>query len=103
MNDCGSNEIGRGGEIRPARRKEGAQSTLRLDVPIEHGTAWFSTLNQARILLDLKYRLHQPRDAGSEAGDSTDGEAEPDPARMLVMMRYELYAWLQEWLVRHVL
>ncbi|HEY2572706.1 MAG TPA: hypothetical protein VGH65_01515, partial [Verrucomicrobiaceae bacterium] len=51
----------------PEKGKIGAGTALfRLEVPLAHGQAWFSTLNQARLLLDLKYKLHDPRDAPGE-------------------------------------
>ena len=65
--------------------------------------AWFSTLNQARLLLDLKYKLHDAEDAPEENILREQPSTDDDAARMLVLMRYEFYAWIQEWLVRHVL
>src|SRR5205823_10858142 len=79
------------------------EKLYRLDVPLDHGQAWFSTLNQARLLLDLKYKLH---DAGEPSIASLTDEAHgemKEPIRVLVLMRYEFYAWIQEWLVRHAL
>jgi Domain of unknown function (DUF2017) len=80
-----------------------AASIYRLDVPAAHGQAWFSTLNQARLLLDLKYKLHDPRDAPGETAAPESFATSDDPARIFVLMRYEFYAWIQEWLVRNVL
>jgi hypothetical protein len=79
------------------------ENLFRLDIPIEHGQAWFSTLNQARLMLDLKHKLHvgdQPitEDVINEIHSSGD-----NPARLFVLMRYEFYSWVQEWLVQHVL
>lgn len=75
----------------------------RLDVPLSHGQAWFSTLNQARLLLDLKHKLHDAKDAPEEFLVQEQSGAEVNPERLLVLMRYEFYAWVQEWLVRNVL
>ncbi|MCE9518077.1 MAG: DUF2017 family protein, partial [Verrucomicrobia bacterium] len=75
----------------------------RLDVPLAHGQAWFSTLNQARLLLDLKYKLHDAKDAPEEFIVQEQSGAGENPERLLVLMRYEFYAWIQEWLVRNVL
>ncbi len=75
----------------------------RLDVPVAHGQSWFSTLNQARLLLDLKYKLHTPRDAPEESTVREQTGETDDASRLLVLMRYEFYAWIQEWLVRNVL
>ncbi len=75
----------------------------RLDVPRSHGQAWFSTLNQARLLLDLKHKLHDPKDAPEESNVQEQAGGGDDPERLMVLMRYEFYAWIQEWLVRNVL
>ena len=88
--------------VQPVRRTgDAAPRLFRLDVPLAHGQAWFSTLNQARLLLDLKHGLHGPMDAPGETEAKT--RTEDDHGRLLVLMRYEFYAWIQEWLVRNVL
>ena len=89
--------------IKKMRRREPADSqTYRLDVPLDHAGAWFSTLNQARLLLDLKHKLHEPEDAPEE--NVIQETFAPDaPGRFLAMMRYEMFAWIQEWLVRNVM
>ncbi len=90
--------------VRPVRKTGDAAVKLhRLDVPLAHGRAWFSTLNQARLLLDLKYHLHDPKDAPEETGIREQAGETDDPRRLLVLMRYEFYSWIQEWLVRNVL
>lgn len=90
--------------VQPVKKNGGAAPRLfRLDVPVAHGQAWFSTLNQARLLLDLKHKLHDPRDAPEESGAQVQAASEDDHGRLLVIMRYEFYAWVQEWLVRNVL
>jgi len=90
--------------VQPVKKTGGAAPRLyRLDVPVAHGQAWFSTLNQARLLLDLKHKLHDPGDAPAEAAAQVQAGAEDDHGRLLVLMRYEFYAWIQEWLVRNVL
>ena len=82
---------------------DAARTLYRLDMPVAHGQAWFSTLNQARLLLDLKHKLHDPGDAPGESAVQEQAGAEDDHGRLLVLMRYEFYAWVQEWLVRNVL
>jgi hypothetical protein len=79
------------------------ENLFRLDIPIEHGQAWFSTLNQARLMLDLKHKLHtaeQPLDEDVVREIQGSGD---DASRIFVLMRYEFYSWIQEWLVQHVL
>ncbi len=84
--------------------KENAEPRLRLDVPLDHAGAWFSALNQARLMLDQKYKLHPDGDGEfvpvlKEEEDSGIDMHE----RLEVFMRYEFYAALQEWLVRHAM
>lgn len=82
---------------------EPGESRHRLTVPLDHGMAWFSTLNQARLMLDQRYRLHPN---GQEFDPHPPEEQIPgiDPSeRFTVYMRYEFYAVLQEWLVKEVL
>ena len=81
--------------------EETGEKLFLLDVPLEHGSAWFSTLNQARLMLDQKHRLHPEEEVDASA--FIREAPEDDPARIFVLMRYEFYAWIQEWLVGHVL
>lgn len=92
-------------DAKPVRRisDEERPQQYRLDIPLEHGMAWFSTLNQARLLLDLKFKLHAPPDDPASSAVQEQATAEDDTVRLLVLMRYEFYAWIQEWLVRHAL
>ncbi len=82
---------------------EGKEERHRLDIPLTHGGAWFSTLNQARLMLDEKYELHPD-------GEEFHPDLLPDslgeisgPERLAAYMRYEFYALVQEWIVQHVL
>ena len=68
---------------------------------LEHGSSWFSTLNQARLMMDQKHHLHPDEEA--DAGAFIREVQESDPSRIFVLMRYEFYSWIQEWLVQHVL
>ncbi len=77
---------------------------LRLDVPLEHAPAWFSALNQARLMLDQKYKLHPGGEGGFVPVLPDDEDSGIDlQERLEVYMRYEFYAALQEWLVRHAM
>lgn len=83
--------------------KKGHEATCQLTVPMDHGPAWFSALNQARLLLDQQYTLHPQ---GEEFEPDTDPVliGDVDPAqRFAAYMRYEFYAVIQEWIVKHVL
>ena len=73
----------------------GGEASYHLSVPIDHGSFWFSTLNQARLLLDQKYVLH-PNGGEFEADASPESLLEVDPAqRLSASMRYEFYAVIQ--------
>jgi hypothetical protein len=91
-------------------RPDGAIGEVRLfalDLPLEHAQAWFSTLNQARLLMDCRFRLHDPANqAIIESGDPSDADAEAtarNEQMLAAWFRYELYAAVQEWIVRNVL
>lgn len=84
--------------------KETAERRLRLDVPLEHASAWFSALNQARLMLDQKFKLHPEGDGDFEPVLKEEHDPGLDMhERLEVFMRYEFYAALQEWLVRHAM
>ncbi|WP_156345892.1 hypothetical protein [Verrucomicrobium spinosum] len=34
------------------------EERYRVSIPLDHGMAWFSALNQARLMLDLRFMLH---------------------------------------------
>jgi hypothetical protein len=84
--------------------KEMPERRLRLDVPLEHAQAWFSALNQARLMLDQKYKLHpEGENEFAPVLREEDGSGLDMQERLDVYMRYEFYAALQEWLVRHAM
>lgn len=83
-------------------KESGHEDKYRLTIPISHGNAWFSSLNQARLLLDQQYVLH-PGGEEFEPDAASDIIGEVDSAqRFAAFMRYELYAVIQEWIVKHV-
>lgn len=83
--------------------EDSGEKMFMVDVPIEHGSAWFSTFNQARLMLDQKHRLHPDEGFTDEDLLREMPSMDDSPARIFVLMRYEFYAWIQEWLVQHVL
>jgi len=80
----------------------GEEAEYQLDVPLEHGQAWFSALNQARLMLDIRYKLH-PDGGDFDPYEAEDLEGPEADERLGAYMRYEFYALVQEWLVRHTL
>lgn len=74
-----------------------------VQVPLEHARCWFSTLNQARLMLDAKYQLHPDGEhLQLEFMDNAE-EGNDFHERLAAYMRYEFYALIQEWLVQQVM
>lgn len=88
-----------------SKTEETGEKLYVLDIPLDHGAAWFSTFNQARLMMDLKYQLHPEEHPAEEVEvvRETPPAYDSNPARIFVLMRYEFYAYIQEWLVQHVL
>ncbi len=91
--------------IRPHRgNKEVQEPRHLLDVPLEHARAWFSALNQARLMLDQKYNLHPGGENEFRLFLSDEESGGVDlKERLAVYMRYEFYAAIQEWLVQRAM
>lgn len=83
--------------------KENNEPRLRLDVPLEHARAWFSALNQARLMLDVKFNLHPDGNHFEPVLHEEHDSGLDMQERLEVFMRYEFYAALQEWLVRNAM
>jgi hypothetical protein len=85
------------------------EETMPLDsrylvrVPLEHASAWFSTLNQARLMLDTKYQLHPDGEHLQLQLDHSIDEGGTLHERLAAYMRYEFYALIQEWLVQQIM
>lgn len=74
-----------------------------LELPMERAGAWFSALNQARLMLDTKFNLHPN---GEEFDVDLPADLEDDSLpheRLAAYMRYEFFALIQEWIVRHAM
>jgi hypothetical protein len=91
--------------IRPHRsNKEVLEPRHLLDVPLDHARAWFSALNQARLMLDQKYNLHPGGENEFRLFLSEQESGGVDVKdRLAVYMRYEFYAAIQEWLVQRAM
>lgn len=76
-----------------------------LKIPVEHGQAWYSSLNQARLALEVRYHFSLLKeDLDWENMPEVDEEEEPAVTeRLTAYMRYEFYALIQEWLLTYVL
>jgi len=76
---------------------------FRVTLPLAHGFDWFSALNQARIMLDLRYKFHDEADEFvAELPPEVLGEMDPQE-RLAAYLRYDFYCMIQEWIVRNVL
>lgn len=72
----------------------------RVVVPNEHSDAWYSTLNQARLLLNEEHDLaaSQDRQLAKMLGPESI-----DEDRLLLIARYELYSVVQSILVENLM
>lgn len=72
----------------------------RVTVPYEHTEAWYSTLNQARLLMNEEYDLAASEDRHLA---KTQGPNAINQDRLLLIAQYELYSVLQSILVENVM
>lgn len=90
-------------ELQDSSDEELDDDLYHVTVPLDHVNSWFSTLNQARLMLDARYRLH-PDDELLQF-EMIEDLVEDDELRdrLEAFMRYEFYALIQEWLVQQVM
>lgn len=72
----------------------------RVTVSKEHTEAWYSTLNQARILLNEEHDLAESEERMLTRMDAGDDIRE---SRFLLIAQYEMYSAIQIMLVEHVM
>lgn len=72
----------------------------RVVVPFEHTEAWYSTLNQARLLMNEEYDLAaaEERHLAKSLGPEVVGSD-----RLLLIAQYEIYSFIQSILVERVM
>ncbi len=72
----------------------------RVVVPYEHTEAWYSTLNQARLLMNEEYDLAEAeeRQLAKTLGPGAVGQE-----RLLLIAQYELYSVVQSILVENIM
>ncbi|MFZ4764287.1 MAG: DUF2017 family protein, partial [Roseimicrobium sp.] len=81
---------------------EDGEVKAQLEVPIEHAQAWFSALNQARLMLDKKFLLFpQGEEDFRPVLEEEEAQGIDLQERLQVYMRYEFFSAVQEWLVKH--
>lgn len=75
------------------------QELRRVRVPLEHTEAWYSALNEARLLLNEEHGI-----AGMSDRLESAGRDEPLPDDLLLLLaQYELYSVVQSILVENVM
>lgn len=78
----------------------GEKELRRVVVPHENTDAWYSVLNQARLLMNEEYGLAETEDRfmiEMQGPDAVDQE------RMLLLAQYEMYSVIQSILVENVM
>lgn len=92
-------------KVKPQQRKDEVETApqQRLTLPLENAPAWFSALNQARLMLELRHKFHDERD--QFVSDAKDGSLTEEALqeRFVAYLRYEFFCMIQEWIVRHAL
>lgn len=91
-------------KAKPHRKNEGeAIAQQRLTVPLAHAPAWFSALNQARLMLDARYKFHDEQNDFVPEPENKSLDEEALQTRFTAYQRYEFFSVIQEWIVRHAL
>jgi len=78
----------------------GEKELRRVVVPLENTEAWYSALNQARLLMNEEYDL---TDGGDRFMLEMQGPDAVDQDRMLLLAQYEMYSVIQSILVENVM
>lgn len=76
------------------------QQLYRVEVPHDHTEPWYSTLNQARLLMHEEYDL---ADAEERMLIRSLGTGSMDEERMLLFAQYELFSVVQSILVENLM
>ena len=90
-------------DVHHSAEEEPVEPRFLVKVPMEHASAWFSALNQARLMLDQRFNLHPDGQHLELELNSEEPGFIPQHERLAAYMRYEFYALIQEWLVRQVM
>ncbi|MEO0414624.1 MAG: DUF2017 family protein [Verrucomicrobiota bacterium] len=82
----------------PDELKEGP--LWKVEVDRKHTEAWYSTLNQARILMNEAHDLSQSEERFAlMMGDGED----IDPDKMMLLAQYEFFSFIQSALVENIM
>lgn len=72
----------------------------RVDVPLQHTEAWYSTLNQARILMNEEFDIANSEERVIARSGGIEGL---DEVLMVLIAQYELYSVVQSILVENIM
>ncbi|MBP9224337.1 MAG: hypothetical protein KBF76_10740 [Verrucomicrobiales bacterium] len=72
----------------------------RVEVPLEHTEAWYSTLNQARILMNEEFNIANSEERFIARSGGIEGL---DEVLMVLIAQYELYSVVQSILVENIM
>jgi len=75
----------------------------RVTVATDHTDAWYSALNQARILLHEAHQLADAEERRLLVTPTDEADADLDRERLYLVAQYEFYSALQGLLVEHVM
>lgn len=87
-------------ETEPTMMEEPISQMKRLRVPLDHTEAWYSVLNQARIMMNEEFDLAQSDD---RLLLQSQNEENVDQERLILLAQYELYSVIQSILVENVM
>ncbi len=101
---------------------EEPQKNFRLEVDGEHSENWYSTLNQARLLMNEVYDLAESEaelyakmatedddgegegeEGTDDADDIVEEDSEPDGMLWLLLAQYQFYSFIQGFLLERVI
>jgi len=75
----------------------------RVTVPVDHTDAWYSTLNQARLLMHEEHHLADSDERLFLHFEQMGGRSEVDEETLLLAAQYDFYSALQSILVENVM
>lgn len=78
--------------------EEATEFALRVDR--ENVDPWYSTLNQARLLMNEAYDIASVE---KEIMESEDGEAADDPGKRILVVQNGFYSFIQSYFLEHLM
>lgn len=86
----------------PVDGEDGAETLWDVSIPTDHAEAWLSSLNQARLSLAERFDLYDEH--GEMLGGMVDfPTGEGEQRRWRAAVQSDLYGYLMEWILAHVI